>query len=57
MSGYINRGFKCGDLVRERDGRHVGRVQAIKWSRIVVIRWESGWISEILIEEVERERL
>jgi hypothetical protein len=49
--------LNCGDRVRERDGRHVGRVQAIYWSRTVVVLWDgSGWTSELLLEEVERVR-
>lgn len=47
--------LNTGDRVREREGRHVGRVQAIHWSRIVVVQWEdSGWLSELRLEEIER---
>lgn len=47
--------LSCGDRVRERDGRHIGRVQAIYWSRTVVVQWEgTGWTSELLLTEVER---
>jgi len=47
--------LSCGDRVRERDGRHVGVVQAIYWSRTVVVLWEdNGWTSELLLAEVER---
>jgi len=49
--------LSCGDRVRERDGRHIGRVQAIHWSRTVVIQWEdSGWLSELALNEIERVR-
>lgn len=48
-------GLACGDLVREKAGRHLGRVQAIYWSRTVVVCWEgTGWTSELLLGEVER---
>ena len=44
--------FGCGDLVRERHGRHVGRVEAVKWSHIVVVRWtETGWLSEFSLHD------
>jgi hypothetical protein len=45
-----------GDLVRERDGRHVGRVEAIHWSNTVKVRWlETGWVSEVPLNEIERQ--
>lgn len=38
--------FGCGDLVREIDGRHVGRVSAII-DGTVVVRWlDTGWRSD-----------
>ena len=47
--------LSCGDHVREKGGRHIGRVEAIYWSRTVVICWEgTGWTSELLLGEVER---
>ena len=37
--------LRCGDRVAEREGRHVGRVEAIVHSHIIRVRWEdSGWI-------------
>jgi hypothetical protein len=47
-------GFSLGTRVRERDGRHVGRVEAVHWSRVVRIRWDNGWTSEVPLEDVER---
>ncbi len=49
--------LSTGDRVRERGGRHVGRVEAIHWSRTVRVRWEeSGWVSELLLGDIERLR-
>lgn len=48
--------FGCGDTVREVGGRHEGRVMAIKWSYIVVVKWQdSGWLSEFNLHEKELE--
>ena len=42
--------LRCGDRVAEREGRHVGRVEAIVHSHIIRVRWEdSGWISEFVL--------
>ncbi len=47
--------LNTGDRVRERDGRHIGRVEAICWSRLVKVRWEdTGWFSELEFNEVEK---
>lgn len=47
--------LNCGDRVRENGGRHIGRVQAICWSRTVVVCWEgTGWVSELLLGDVVR---
>jgi len=48
--------LNCGDVVRERAGRHEGRVEAIQWGTTVTVRWENGWISELLLVDVERVR-
>lgn len=46
-------GLRVGDLVRERDGRHLATVTAVfHWT--VRVRWiETGWRSDLLPEEVE----
>ena len=31
--------LRCGDRVAEREGRHVGRVEAIVHSHIIRVRW------------------
>lgn len=44
----------CGDFVREREGRHIGRVVAILHMAFVRVRWEgSGWLSDIPLADVE----
>jgi len=49
--------LRCGDRVREIDGRHYGRVEAIHHGALVTIKWEdSGWISVLYLDEVERFR-
>lgn len=43
---------KRGDLVRERDSRHVGMIERIK-GNTVRVRWiENGWISEVLVSDL-----
>lgn len=50
--------LRCGDRVAEREGRHVGRVEAIVHSHIIRVRWEdSGWISEFVLRHDELENL
>jgi hypothetical protein len=49
-------GLNCGDRVRERDGRHEGRVEAIHWGTTVKVCWDNGWISELALGDVERVR-
>ena len=46
--------FACGDLVREKDGRHVGRVEYLE-GPMVRVRWlDSGWLSEFNFSDLER---
>lgn len=52
----ISRGtqlkFNCGDLVRERDGRHIGKVAAAwKWTVRVI------WIDTGIKEDLSRDDL
>lgn len=48
--------LRCGDRVTERDGRHIGRVEAIINSAVIRVRWEdSGWISEFVLRHDELE--
>jgi hypothetical protein len=42
-----------GDMVRERDGRHVGRVAAIAFPFAIVQWLDSGWRSRLPIDEME----
>ena len=45
--------FRCGDAVREKDGRHRGIVVAMAETTIVV-RWEeTGWKSVLSVSDVE----
>ena len=47
--------LSTGDRVRERDGRHTGRVEAINHGAFVVVRWhDNGWLSELPLGAVER---
>lgn len=46
--------LNCGDRVREHEGRHIGRVEAIFHGAFVKVRWENGWFSELPLTEVER---
>lgn len=48
--------LNCGDVVRERAGRHEGRVEAIHWGSTVTVRWDNGWISKLPLGDVERVR-
>jgi hypothetical protein len=46
--------LNCGDIVREKDGRHTGRVEAIG-NFIVKVRWDdTGWFSWIHRDDLER---
>jgi len=45
----------CGDRVKEKEGRHYGRVEQIRQSTFVVVRWENtGWLSECRLNDLER---
>ena len=44
--------LRCGDLVTEIDGRHVGRVEAIRHGAFAKVRWQNGWISEVPIQSL-----
>jgi hypothetical protein len=47
--------LNCGDLVTERGGRHVGRVEAIIDGATVRVRWlESRWLTDLELADVER---
>lgn len=39
----INR-LNCGDYLRQKEGRHIGRVEAVLHSSIIKLKWESGFI-------------
>jgi hypothetical protein len=45
---------RCGDMVREIDGRHVGRLAAISFP-FAIIEWvDNGWRSVLPINEIEK---
>lgn len=47
--------LNVGDKVREHDGRHIGRVEAIFNSALVKVRWDdSGWFSELSLNELTK---
>jgi hypothetical protein len=49
--------LRCGDVVREHGGRHLGRVERIEWSNHVIVRWlDTGWLTTFRLGEVERVR-
>ncbi len=46
--------FRCGEPVREKDGRHVGKITAM-FDRMVKVVWEeTGWISFLDFDDLER---
>jgi hypothetical protein len=48
--------FNCGDVVREKGGRHTGRVEQIKWGNTIVVRWHcTGWLSDFNLHDKELE--
>jgi ABC-type phosphonate transport system ATPase subunit len=49
-------GLNTGDRVREHDGRHEGRVEAILHGAYVKVKWDNGWISDLPLGDVERVR-
>jgi len=61
MSWYAGPVPKIGDLVREPDGRHVGRLVAIRGANgspalthEYVVRWlDTGWTSHLSPDQVE----
>lgn len=47
--------FRIGEHVREKEGRHIGRVTAIFSSILYRVVWmDTGWISELEGDELER---
>lgn len=49
--------LNTGDVVRERDGRHLGRIEAIFHGAFVRVRWhDTGWLSTLALDEIERVR-
>jgi hypothetical protein len=46
--------LKLGDRVRERDGRHEGTVEMIRWGYEAKVKWENGWISDMQLRDLER---
>lgn len=48
--------FHCGDRVREPEGRHVGRVEAV-YGPTVKVKWDSGiyeWLEELDLVPVRK---
>lgn len=50
--------LRTGQVVVDRgDPRHEGRLEAIRNSAVVVVKWaDSGWTSGVPIERLERVR-
>lgn len=47
--------LNCGDRVRERDGAHIGRVEAIHNSSWVKVKWDdSDWLSFVPLCDLVR---
>jgi hypothetical protein len=43
----------CGDKVREKDGRHVGRVEAVIFNTVRVLWEDTGWRSDCAADDLE----
>jgi hypothetical protein len=51
---WLGFDFRCGEMVREKGGRHIGRIEAIKWSTVAVVKFsDTGWKAEIPLSELE----
>ena len=49
--------LNCGDRVREHGGRHEGRVEALYYSYVVVVKWhETDWLEYCNLQDLERVR-
>jgi hypothetical protein len=49
--------FHCGDRVYDaHDEGHVGRLEAIDNSAVAKIRWSNGWVSNIPLHRVRKEK-
>lgn len=46
--------LSLGDRVRERDGRHEGTVEAIRWGFEAKVKWDNGWISDVQLRDLEK---
>lgn len=47
--------LNLGDRVRERDGRHEGTVEAIRWGFEATVKWDdNGWISHVQLRDLEK---
>ena len=47
--------LRCGDYVVEKDGRHVGRVEAIYWNTEVKVKWlDNNYVTILDPEELTR---
>jgi hypothetical protein len=50
--------LQCGDRVIEDGGRHEGRVEQIRNSDVVTVRWlDTGWLSEFRLGDGDLENL
>jgi hypothetical protein len=47
--------FRCGDIVREKGGRHEARVDAILPTLVARVTWiETGWKGELPLADMEK---
>jgi hypothetical protein len=47
--------FRCGDIVREKDGRHEARIDARLPTLVAKVTWiETGWKGELPLAEIEK---
>lgn len=44
--------FYCGDIVREKDGRHIGKITWLTYS-MAGVQWVNGWKSDCELKDLE----
>ena len=53
ISGWIP--FSPGTIIRNVGGRHIGRVESVRNSVFITVRWENGWLEQdIEVDDLER---
>ena len=48
----MTKRFRLGADVREKDGRHVGKVIA-RFTDVYRVRWPNGWKSDLHVDDIE----